>query len=113
MEKLIARIINPVVDPRVGGPEALENPLAYLFVNLWRALIIIGALATLMYLFWGAFDWLTSEGDKEKYSAARNKMVHAIAGMAFLAASVAIVYLIDNLGIFGFSLLKLEWTAPS
>lgn len=113
MKKLIALITNPVIDPKVGGAEALDNPLAFLFVNLWRAIIIAGALATLVYLLWGAFDWLTSEGDKEKYSAARSKIIHAIAGMAFLAGSVAIVYLIDNLGIFGFSLLKLEWTPES
>lgn len=36
------------------------------------------------YFLWGAFDWITSEGDKQKVADARNKITQAIAGFLIL-----------------------------
>jgi hypothetical protein len=108
--KLLAEITNPAILNKEFLSQ--ENPLAAQIAVLWRTMVIIGALAALLYLIWGAFDWLISEGDAKKLEAARNKMLHAMAGLGFLAASVAIVYLINSLGIFGFNLLKIEWPTP-
>jgi len=113
MKTLLAQITNPVINPKFGTlVGASDNPLASFFVNIWRAMVLFGALLTLVYLLWASIDWLTSEGDAEKLKAARSKLMNAIVGMGLLAASVAIVYLIDKLGILGFSLLKLEWPTP-
>jgi len=112
MQRILAQITNPVV-PDYGTLDKVKvNPLALFFVNLWRAMVIFGALITILYLVWGTFDWLTSEGDAEKLKTARMKMINAVIGMGLLAASAAIVILIDKLGVLGFSLLRLEWPTP-
>ncbi|MBI3385038.1 hypothetical protein HY030_02495, partial [Candidatus Gottesmanbacteria bacterium] len=38
--------------------------------------IILAAIGTLIYLLWGAFEWITSGGDKTNLENARNKIVH-------------------------------------
>lgn len=55
-----------------------------------QAVLIVGSLLVLGYLIWGAIDWLTSEGDKEKYTAARNKIMHAIIGLVIIAVAYVI-----------------------
>lgn len=47
--------------------------------------IVSGAILTLVYLIWGAIDWLMSDGEPEKLKAARNKIIHALVGLALLA----------------------------
>lgn len=103
------------IQPPVGSPidssGNLNNPLASLFVSLWRAAVIAGGLALLLYLIWGSFEWLTSGGDKEKLTTARGRILNAVIGMALLVGSVAIISLINALGIFGnFNLLNFQWT---
>jgi len=112
MKKFLAAITNPVTGDFGNFNKVAANPLAPFFVKVWRAVIIFGAILMLVYLLWGSIEWLTSEGDKEKLTSARNKILHAIVGMSLLAASVAIVFFIDNLGIFGFKILQLEWPTP-
>ncbi len=112
MARLLAQITNPVINEKWGNLKKFDDPLASIIVTLWKALVLVGAIFTILYLLLGALEWLTSQGEKERLTSAKAKMTHAFTGMALLAASVAIVYLIDKLGIFGFSLLKLEWPTP-
>jgi len=114
MKQYLASIINPAIKEDIGniGRGTFTDPLATIIVTLWKALVLVGAILTLIFFLLGALEWLTSQGEKERLSSAQSKIAHAIVGMALLAASVAIVYLIDKLGIFGFSLLKLEWPTP-
>ena len=44
----------------------------------------------LAFLVWGAFDWITSGGDKEAVGKARSKIINALVGMAVLAIAFAI-----------------------
>lgn len=105
--------IKPPIGNGVDPSGNLVNPLASLFVSLWRAAIIAGGLALLLYLIWGSFEWLTSGGDKDKLATARGRILNAIVGMALLVGSVAIIALINALGVFGnFNLLNVNWTNP-
>jgi hypothetical protein len=61
--------------------------------NIVTVATITAALLTLGYLIWGAIDWIISEGDKTKYENARNKITHALIGLAITAS----VWLIWNL----------------
>jgi hypothetical protein len=112
MEKLLAAIRNPVLEQvGEGTTEQIKaNPLASLIVRLWRAIVMLGSLALLVFLVWGAIDWLMSEGDPEKLKNAKNKIIHALAGMGILAASYAIVNLAKL--IFGFDILNIVWPTP-
>ena len=116
MKRLLAQeypsIKNPLLEEVGEGTvgQVSANPLAPFIVRLWRAVMVAGGLALLLFLVWGAIDWLMSEGDQEKLKNAKNKIIHALAGMGILAASYAIVTLVKV--IFGFDILSFEWPTP-
>jgi hypothetical protein len=56
-----------------------------LITNVFSGAILVGVILTLAYLIWGAIDWIMSEGDKQKYETARNKITHAVIGLVILA----------------------------
>ena len=95
--KLAQADIFGTIAPPTGAPTDLGNFTG----GAIRIFIIVAGFALLIYLFWGAFDWITSEGDKEKVGKARNKIINAIIGVVILAAAFAIIQV---LGVFtGFS----------
>jgi hypothetical protein len=61
--------------------------------NFILIMYIVGGLAVLVFLIWGAFDWITSGGDKEKVAGARRKIMNALIGLALLSLSAFIVTL--------------------
>jgi hypothetical protein len=50
----------------------------------------VAALATLLYMMLGAFDWITSSGDKEKLSKAQNKIQSAAIGLVLIVVVLVI-----------------------
>lgn len=66
-----------------------------------RLFLIIVALFALMYGLWGAFDYVISEGDKEKVSKAQKKMQFAFIGVILTIVMLAAFGVIagDILGI--------------
>lgn len=58
------------------------------------AILLLGTLAVLVYLFLGAFKWLTAGGEKGKIEEARNMITQAIVGIVILAAVFAIYSLV-------------------
>src|SRR3989344_5378616 len=53
--------------------------------NLIQIILVVSALAALLYLFWGGISYITSGGDKEATKTAREKITNAVAGLAILA----------------------------
>ena len=41
-------------------------------------------------LIWGAFEWITSGGDKDNVGKARNRIINALIGLAVLAVAFAL-----------------------
>ncbi len=69
-----------------------------------RALSIVYIVATLVVLFYivlGAFNWITSGGDKEKVGAARKQIFAALVGLALLALALLITNTVAQLLGFG------------
>lgn len=64
--------------------------------NALLIVFIVAGLAVLVFLIWGAFDWITSGGDKEKVSAARRKITNAFIGLVLLALAAFLVTLIGQ-----------------
>lgn len=60
------------------------------------AVMAIAALLVLLYLLWGAIEWITSGGDKGKLEAARNKITQSIIGIVVLGATLAIFMLVQS-----------------
>lgn len=74
-----------------------EEGFAALISKYLGVIMTLAALILLVYLIWGAIEWITSEGDKGKLEKARNKITQAVIGMIVLAASLAIFSLVQNL----------------
>ncbi len=70
-----------------GDPAAGIGKLLSVGIQLF---FLVGAFALLIYLLWGAFDWLTSGGDKERLAKARLKIVNALVGMLLMVVAVVI-----------------------
>jgi len=95
---LFGSVVPPVSIIKFGfGAEGIGN----FFTNLITVIYAISMVVLIFMLLWGAFDWITSEGDKEKLDKARGKIINAIIGVVILAAAFAIIQV---LGVFtGFS----------
>lgn len=59
--------------------------------NLIKLIYSLAAIALLFMLIWGAWDWLTSEGDKEKIQSAQKKIINAIIGIMLFAIAFAVI----------------------
>ena len=72
------------------------------FFILITLIYIVATIVLLFMLLWGAFDWLTSEGDKEKVENARRKIINAIVGIMLFAIAFAIIQVIGQFTCFKF-----------
>ena len=78
---------------------SLDNPLKFgnspsdlgvlLTVGI-RIFFIVGAIAVLIYVLWGAFNWITSGGDKERVQKAQGKIRNAIIGIMIMVLMLAV-----------------------
>lgn len=50
----------------------------------------LALLVVLIMLIWGAFEWITSGGDKEAVGKARGRIINALIGLAVLAVAYAL-----------------------
>jgi uncharacterized membrane protein YidH (DUF202 family) len=70
-----------------GGPDSLAN-----IISVGIELLIVATLIlSLGFLVWGGLNWLMSEGDKQKLSNARQKVVFSILGLIIVFLSFFIV----------------------
>lgn len=59
-------------------------------------IFIIALIAVLVMLVWGALQWIFSGGEKDAVASARNRILHALIGLAVLAIAIALVALASN-----------------
>ncbi len=81
-----------------GDPISDLGRLLGLGINIF---LTIAGLASLAYLLWGAFDWITSNGEKEKIQKAQSKITNAAIGLILVFVVFAVFGLLagDLLGI--------------
>lgn len=87
------------VDIRIGTPTQGVNPAVSVGVLLSSALTIIfvvAALAVLFMLIYGAFQWITSGGEKEAIDKARKRITSALIGLAILALAFFITRVVGQ-----------------
>lgn len=95
-------IVNDALGKAVG--KGAGEGLAFYIAQLWKSVILLGGLAFLVYLIWGALDMLMAGGDKGKVDTAQHKITNALTGLAILIGSYAIIYFIG--GALGINILK-------
>jgi len=67
--------------PITGEPNV---ELGHLIGRGVRMTTIVAGLILLIYLLWGAIDWIMSEGDKEKLAKAQQKLTNAVIGIIII-----------------------------
>ncbi len=65
--------------------------------NVIIILFSISSLAVLIMMLWGAFDWITSAGDKEKIKSAQKKITTAIIGVVVLSLTFFIARVLGDI----------------
>ena len=76
-----------------------------------KLFIFASGMALLIYLLLGAFDWITSGGDKEKLSKAQGKIINAIVGILVVIVVLSI-FCIVTVNILGISSSCFVFTLP-
>lgn len=75
------------------------------FLSNFISLIYVAAAIVLIFMIlWGAFDWMTSGGDKEKVAAAQRKIINAVIGILLFAIAFAIIRVLGTFT--GFTFFK-------
>ena len=59
--------------------------------------LVIGGIAVLFYLVWGAVEWITAGGDKSKTEKARDKITQSVVGLILLVSTTAIMLFVQQL----------------
>lgn len=86
---------------------ALTTEPGTIFSNVISIIFVIAIVLVLFFLVMGAFNWITSGGDKEKIKSARGTILHALIGLAILALSFVIMNVASQILNVQFSALTL------
>lgn len=90
----------PATNAYSAGSETQAGALANMekFIsNVIGFLTVVGAVMFVIFFVMGAFQWITSGGDKGSLEKARNRMVQGILGLVILVASYSILGLLGSL----------------
>lgn len=94
---------------QVGKTDA-DTLLSTIIRNAITFIFTFASVALVLVFMWGAVDWITSGGDKEKVSNARKKITAAIIGFIILSLSFFIISVIGVMfGINPFQGLKIPY----
>ncbi len=77
-----------------GDPATMASNLLTLGIRLF---FIFSGITALIWMMRGAFDWITSGGEKEKISAAQQRVYNAVVGMFLLVGVLAIIATLEQL----------------
>ena len=81
------------IDININIPSQGVNPFISIGTLISNALIIVFVVAAILVLFYlviGAFQWITSGGEKEAVGHARSRITRALIGLAILALAFLI-----------------------
>lgn len=91
---IITSFLTPVqalaVDIIIPAPDKGYKDLGKFVSNIITLSFTIALLVVLVMLIWGAFEWITSGGDKEAIGKARGRIINALIGLAVLAIAFAL-----------------------
>lgn len=85
--------VNNISNQGIAANESLQTIVR----NTFTIVIVIAVLLVVGYLVYGAINWITSGGDKEKVKSARGGIINALIGLAILALAFFIVNLVGRI----------------
>ena len=77
-------------DVASGGSGLSQKTVPDMVSNVIKVLLGFTGAIALIFIIWGGFDWMMSQGDKTKIGKARDRMVTAAIGLLIIAAAYAI-----------------------
>ncbi len=86
----IDQLFGQITPPPGSGFATGPNPIGQLIAVAIRVFLIAAAIVALYYLLWGALDWITGGGDKEKIAKAQSKITNATVGMILVIVALTI-----------------------
>ncbi len=89
-----------------GGSAGISSVLS----SIIELIVVAGVIASIFMVTLGAFQWITSGGDKEKVSQARSRITYAIIGVILLSIMFVILNVLG--GITGFEFFHDSVTPP-
>lgn len=85
----------PAIKDLAGGDVTGAAGISQFFTNLVGLFYTVAAIALIFMLLWGAFEWMTSGGDKEKLAGAQRRILNAIIGIVLFAITFAILNILS------------------
>ncbi|MFH1895915.1 MAG: pilin [bacterium] len=85
------QILNPTGYANPGGGPQSSMVLGDLLNNVIGAVFIVGGILLLVYLFFGAFKYMTAGGDDKATDTAKKMMTNAVIGIVIMTVSFFIV----------------------
>ncbi len=75
--------ISPPAAMNVGGSDPVAGLGKFIAFGI-NMFILVAGMFLILYLLMGAFDWITSGGEKEKIVKAQSKITNALIGMVLV-----------------------------
>ncbi len=75
---------------KITPPAQGYNDLGNFITNIIQLSFALALLVVLIMLVWGAFEWISSGGDKETVGKARGRIINALIGLAVLSIAFAL-----------------------
>lgn len=70
--------------------------ISFFFSNLIALIYGIAIVVLIFMLLWGAWDWMTSGGEKEKLESAQRRIVNAVVGLMLFAVAFAVIQVLGQ-----------------
>ena len=86
----------PALQKFIGTDSTGAAGISKFFSNLVTLVYSLAAIVLILMILWGAFDWITSEGDKEKLESAKRKLINAVIGIMLFAVAFAIIQILGT-----------------
>lgn len=92
IEHTFGKIMAPSpIQKFIGTDPTASGAISKFLSNLVALFYLVAAIVLILMLLWGAFDWITSEGDKEKLESAKKKIINAVIGIMLFAVAFAVI----------------------
>lgn len=85
--------ITPPIEGFADDPNEVIGTILSVALKIF---FIIAGVTALYFLLWGAFDWITSGGDKEKISTARQRIGNAVLGITLIFVVLVIIATLEK-----------------
>lgn len=93
-------IIGEITPPPIFNGDPGSALVSFISSSI-RIALLVAAILVLVFMLWGAFEWITSGGDKEKLARAQSRITQAVVGLLMIFVALVIFGLLvgDILGI--------------